>query len=69
MRYSVLDGKIKERGIKRTAISSALGISARTLFDKINGSSEFTWSQVCAIQCKFFPDIPKEELFKRDDEI
>lgn len=63
MAYPVLRGKIEERGIKRQAIASALGITTKSLSNKINGHAPITWPEACIIQSRFFPDIIKDDLF------
>lgn len=55
MKYNVLNGKIVEKGIKRQEIYKELGISEKSFRNKLNGKSDFTWTQVCLIQEKFFP--------------
>lgn len=63
MAYAVLRGKIEERGVKRQAIADALGITTKTLRNKLNGRAPITWPEACAIQSKFFPDMDKDDLF------
>ncbi len=63
MKYNVLNGKIVEKGIKRQEIYKELGISEKSFRNKLNGKSDFTWTQVCLIQEKFFPELDKETLF------
>lgn len=67
-RYPNLVSAIAQRGIKKTAIASSLGISSRTLYSKMNGFVSFTWEEICGIQEKFFPDVNKDDLFKQTDE-
>ncbi|MEG0754395.1 MAG: hypothetical protein RR461_11215 [Angelakisella sp.] len=61
--YPKLEGKIAERGVRKCAIASSIGITPRALSNKLIGKSEFTWSQVKTIQSRFFPDISKDDLF------
>lgn len=61
--YPALSKEIKKRGIKKCAISSALGISDRALHNKLLGITNFTWPEVCKIQQVFFPDLDKDYLF------
>ncbi len=61
--YSNLSGEITKRGIKKSAISSALGISDRAFHNKLCGITKFTWPEVCKIQQVFFPDLDKDYLF------
>ena len=62
-----LAGEIAKRGIKKSAISSALGISGKALHNKMSGNTPFTWPEVCSINERFFPDKCKDELFTRVD--
>ena len=63
--YPILVGKLAERGIKRSAVANALRCSTRALQNKINGTTDFTWSEVCILQRQFFPDLSKEALLSR----
>ena len=64
MKYCILNGKIAEKGIHKKDICKELGISFKSFANKLNGKTEFTWSQVCTIQRVFFPEIDKDCLFK-----
>lgn len=61
--YIFLTGKIAERGIKKNAIATKLGISTKALSNKLSGRTEFTWGQTVRLQKTFFPDIDKDTLF------
>lgn len=66
--YPNLAAEIAKRGVKKSSIASALGISGRTLYNKMAGLAPFTWSETCTIQHVFFPDMDKDELFRsRED--
>lgn len=65
--FPILAGEIARRGIKKSAMASALGISGRALYNKLSGEVPFTWPEVCGINERFFPDMSKESLFARDD--
>lgn len=67
MRYATLAARIAERGIKKSAIASAVGITPRTLYNKIQGHGEFTWREVNVIRTRFFPDISLDTLFATTD--
>lgn len=69
VKYPNLERLIVERGIKKSVISKKLGVSERTLYNKLKGKVEFTWSQICGIQVNFFPDISKEYLFATEEEM
>lgn len=64
--YKRLNDEILVRGIKKIAIANYLGISPKSLKQKIDGESPFTWEQVRKIQSHFFPDLAKDELFLSD---
>lgn len=66
--YPNLTAEVAKRGIKKSAIASALGISGRSLYNKMTGSVPFTWPETCTIQHRFFPDMDKDELFARADD-
>ena len=63
MRYSFLEAKITERGIKKAAISAAIGVTPKSF--KLTGKSPFTWPEVQTIQKRFFPDLDKDDLFQQ----
>lgn len=63
--YPILIGEIAKRGIKKTAIARQLGISERTLYNKLSGIVDFTWPEVLAIKSCFFPDIDPQQLFAK----
>lgn len=65
--YPVLAGEIAKLGIKKTAIAKQLGISSRTLYNKLCGVVDFTWPEVLSITSCFFPDIDPQYLFSRAD--
>ena len=67
IKYPVLESEIARRGIKKKTIYSKLGISGKSLYNKLIGISPITWVEVCKIQSTFFPDIPKEDLFATED--
>ena len=46
-----------------------LSISEKSLRNKINGTTEFTWSEVLAIRDLIDPDMLLEELFKKESKI
>lgn len=63
--YPVLAGKMAERGIKKSTVAGALKCSMRAFYNKMNGVTDFTWSEACILQRRFFPDCSKEELLQR----
>lgn len=69
MKFVVLDNKIQERGIRKSVIAKTLGITERSLRNKIDGERPFTWEQACMIHSKFFPDLEKDVLFSYKSEL
>ena len=67
IKYPILETMMLTRGIKKKTLFTTLGISGRSLYNKMNGLVPFTWPEVCTIQKVFFPDLTKEELFKLSD--
>ena len=53
--------------VSEIAISSALGISNRTFYNKMSGLVPFTWPETCIIRDVFFPDMDKDDLFTKLD--
>lgn len=68
MQYAILNGKIAERGIRKSAIAESLGISPKAFSNKLSGKSRFTWPEACLIQSRFFPDLDKDYLFSSEDD-
>ena len=63
--YPNLVGEIAKRGIKKCVMASTLGISGRSLYNKLSGTVPFTWPETCTIQNTFFPDMDKDTLFAK----
>lgn len=49
MRYSFLEAKITERGIKKAAISAAIGVTPKSFNNKLTGKSPFILSDAEAV--------------------
>ena len=62
MKYETLVAEIAKRGITKTAIARRLNISPRCFKNKLEGASDFTWSEACTMQNTFFPDMSKDDL-------
>lgn len=58
-----LTGEIAKKGIKKSAIAKMLGISDKTLWNKLYGKTPFTILEALTIKREFFPLISIEELF------
>ena len=54
------------RHIHRKDIAAELGITPRSLKNKMEGKTEFTWGEVEKLQYRFFRDITKEDLMSTE---
>lgn len=63
VRYPVLIGEMAKRKISKKEVANRIGVCYKTLCNKIDGKSLFTWPEVCTINKEFFPDIEKDTLF------
>ena len=68
MVYRILVGEIAKRGIKKKAIAESIGICGKSLNNKLNGTSPFTWPEVVTIRERFFPDMDTDYLFATTDQ-
>lgn len=67
--YYRLKIELSRRGYTIEKFASMLSISEKSLRNKINGTTEFTWSEVLAIRDLIDPDMLLEELFKKESKI
>lgn len=49
LNYNLLDETIKNTGITKTAIADKMGITRESLYNKLDGKTEFTVSEICSI--------------------
>lgn len=59
------EGEVVRRNVSKKVIATTLGITERTLRNKLSGKSPLTWPEADRIQKKFFPDKEKDYLFSR----
>lgn len=62
--YQYLVYRMKVKGISNEMVYKALGVTEKTLRNKIQGITPFTWEEVKKIKQSFFPEENIEELFK-----
>lgn len=62
--YLVLKAEMIKKKLSVSKLASKIGVSEKTLRNKINGETEFSWSEVCKIYEIVKPSITKDELFK-----
>ncbi|CEJ74255.1 phage protein [[Clostridium] sordellii] len=66
MAHMNLKAEMTRNNIHIAEIANHLGITERTLRNKINGVTDFTWQEACKIQRGLFPKLSKDYLFKLD---
>lgn len=64
--YRVLKGEMVKIGLSVAQLAIMINVTEKTLRNKINGETEFTWSEVCKIHKIVNPEMSKEELFRKD---
>lgn len=62
--YLNLKCELLKKGITYKQIAKLLGLGEKTIYNKINGNSEFTFSEVKKIKQTLFPDLTLEYLFE-----
>lgn len=62
--YRVLKGEMVKANISIHDLAMSLDITERSLRNKINGVTAFTWNEVLIIRKIVSPDMQLEELFK-----
>ncbi len=66
--YSHLRGEMFRAKITVAELAGRIGVTEKTLRNKINGTSDFTWPEACAIRDIVSPGADMEDLFKTDPE-
>jgi len=64
--FRVLRGEMVKANLTIVDLAAKIGVTEKTLRNKINGDTEFTWSEVCQIHNIVNSEMPKEELFSED---
>lgn len=62
--YRVLKGEMVKADINIRELAFKIGITERSLRNKINGVTAFTWNEVLEIRKIVSPSMALEELFK-----
>ena len=65
--YRELLGEMIKKGITRKEVAKLLGITPKTFFNKMNGRTEFTWTEVKAIRQMVAPEKTLDDLFKESE--
>lgn len=67
--YYRLRNEINRRGYTIKKFSQIIGMSEKSLRNKINGATEFSWSEVLRIRDMLHTNLSLEELFKEETKI
>lgn len=67
--YYRLRNEINKRGFTIEKFAALANMSEKSLRNKLNGKTEFSWSEVLLIRYLLKSDISLEELFKREEKI
>ncbi|PRR77648.1 hypothetical protein CLLI_22120 [Clostridium liquoris] len=65
--YRELLGEIVKKGLNRKKLAEKIGVSEKTLRNKLNGKTDFTWSEVKKIRDIVAPEYTLEKLFEKSD--
>lgn len=66
--HRVLKAEIVKCGITIAQIAQAIGISEKSMRNKINGETDFTFPEAQAIRNTLKSPLSLDDLFKTDDE-
>lgn len=64
--YSFLRGEMIKAGITVLSLSEKIGVSEKTLRNKLKGETDFTWLEALNIRNIVNPQMEMEELFIAD---
>lgn len=60
-----LEAEIARKNLTKQKIADCIGISKRTLYDKLTGKTAFTINEASKLQKELFPECEMEYLFKQ----
>lgn len=64
-----LRAEMARKGITSKRLSIVIGVSPKTLSNKLYGRSEFTLAEMLAIKNRLFPDLSLDYLFEQKEVI
>ncbi len=65
--YLRLKFEIIRKGYTIESFAKQINVAEKTLRNKINGITDFTWSECLLIKRKLQTDLPLEELFEKEE--
>ena len=67
--YYRLRNEIDKRGYTIGRFATLANMSEKSLRNKLNGMTDFSWSEVLLIRELLDPELSLEDLFKREEKI
>ena len=64
--YQYLINEIMKSNIKISKLAIRIGMTEKTLRNKLNGKTEFSWPEVLQIRNIVAPEVTLEELFQKN---
>lgn len=64
--YRFLRGEMVKANISVAVLAKKIGIAEKSLRNKLNGETDFTWPEALAIRKIINPKLEMEELFKKE---
>lgn len=61
-----LEYRMSQENVSRADIQAALGVSEKTVRNKISGVTDFSWEEARKIKNKFFPKDDFDSLFENE---
>lgn len=65
--YKNLRGEMVKKDLTVAKLAALIGVSEKTLRNKINGETEFTWPEICKVHRLVNPKMSKDELFSKKE--
>lgn len=62
-----LEYRMKQENVSRADIQNLLGVSEKTVRNKLSGETDFTWGEVRKIRNIFFPKDDFNKLFEQTE--
>lgn len=62
-----LEYRMKQEGVSKADLQRLLGVSEKTVRNKLSGETDFTWGEVRKIRNEFFPNDDFIKLFEQSE--
>ena len=63
-----LSHELRRKNITQNVVARMIGVSDKTLTNKLNGTTEFTINEAVTIRNNLLPEFTMDYLFATDDE-